>query len=357
MTKNQHSSVTPPPNAPPPIAITMGEPAGIGIDLLLMLLDNDPSLFKNCVYIGDPDHLKQRASRLKLQPALSILETLDQCDPLNAHALQILPLRHKITPDCCGLLDQNNNPAILEAIETSVALAMQQKISAMVTLPIHKAILMETGFAHKGHTDFIGKLSGAAHPIMMLATHGIDPVLRVVPLSVHVPLKAVLDDLKKKDLYRITQIIAQSLHQYFGIDQPVLAFAGINPHAGEEGRLGSEEQDMLRPLLKKLNANGIHALGPFSADSLFHDQARMHYDAVLCAYHDQALIPLKTLDFYGGVNITFGLPFIRTSPDHGTALTLAGTGKGNATSLLQALMMARQMHDQSRIFTENQARP
>ncbi len=214
----------------------------------------------------------------------------------------------------------------------------------MITNPIAKSVLYKAGFAHPGHTEYLGELSrrhfaGAGRPVMLLWSRA----LAVVPATIHVPLARASELLATDDLVEIGAIVDEAFKRDFGVAEPRLAFAGLNPHAGEDGALGREEIDIIAPAVARLVARGISARGPFSADTLFHEQARKTYDVAICMYHDQALIPIKTLAFDSGVNVTLGLPFIRTSPDHGTAFDIAGTGRASATSLAEALALAGRM--------------
>ncbi|MBM3541835.1 MAG: 4-hydroxythreonine-4-phosphate dehydrogenase PdxA, partial [Alphaproteobacteria bacterium] len=243
------------------------------------------------------------------------------------------------TPAVPGTPDSRNAPAVLRAIERAVEFARAGRAGAIVTNPIHKGVLYEAGFRHPGHTEYLAALAGGVRPVMMLACRS----LRVVPVTIHVPLARVAFALRTEDIVATGEIAAVALARDFGIAEPRLAVAGLNPHAGEGGHLGREEIEIIAPAVAALRAKGIRAEGPAPADTLFHDRARARADAVLCMYHDQALIPLKTIDFDGGVNVTLGLPFVRTSPDHGTAFDIAGKNLANPASLLAALELAAEM--------------
>jgi 4-hydroxythreonine-4-phosphate dehydrogenase len=254
-------------------------------------------------------------------------------------ALPVLPLDTSVAARP-GRLDPANAEAVLQAIRRAVALSLAGEAAAVVTNPIHKQVLMEAGFSHPGHTEFLAELApGGATPVMMLAC----PQLRVVPVTVHLPLAEVPRRLTTALIVESGEITAAALRRYFGLAAPRLALAGLNPHAGEGGKLGREDAAVVAPAVERLQAAGIAAAGPLPADTLFHAEARARYDAALCMYHDQALIPIKTLDFDGGVNVTLGLPFIRTSPDHGTALDIAGSGRASPRSLIAALRLAAEM--------------
>jgi len=235
--------------------------------------------------------------------------------------------------------DARNAPAVIEAIETAVAMA--QNGGAVVTAPINKAVLMQAGFQYPGHTEFLQALTKAPRAVMMLASDQ----LRVVPLTVHMPLAEVPRAVTRDAIVETAHIVLASLKADFGITVPRLAVAGLNPHAGEGGVLGSEDGTIIAPAVAALRAEGHDVQGPLSADTLFHAEARARYDAALCMYHDQALIPIKTLSFWDGVNVTLGLPIVRTSPDHGTAFDIAGSGKADARSMIAAIRMAAEMAD------------
>tara|TARA_R110002050_G_scaffold1346_17_gene9911 strand:- start:2095 stop:2826 length:732 start_codon:yes stop_codon:yes gene_type:complete len=229
---------------------------------------------------------------------------------------------------------------VINSIETAVNLTRQGITSAVVTNPIQKSALYQAGFSHPGHTEFLAELAGPGTvPVMMLA----NSKLRVVPMTIHIALSQVPHDLTPDLIVTLSKITAAALTRDFGLPHPRLAIAGLNPHAGEDGAMGTEEQTIIAPAIARLRAEGYDVAGPLPADTMFHEEARSTYDVALCPYHDQALIPVKTLDFHGGVNVTLGLPFIRTSPDHGTALNIAGQGVARVDSLLAALNMAGQM--------------
>jgi 4-hydroxythreonine-4-phosphate dehydrogenase len=240
-----------------------------------------------------------------------------------------------------GKPDARNAAAVIEAIEAAVADAASGKAAAAVTAPISKAVLAEAGFPHPGHTEFLQALTQVPRAVMMLASDK----LRVVPLTVHLPLAAVPQSITTAAIVETAGIVLAALKRDFGIAKPRLAVAGLNPHAGEDGILGGEDGATIAPAVAALRAAGHAVHGPLSADTLFHDAARAGYDAALCMYHDQALIPIKTLSFWDGVNVTLGLPIVRTSPDHGTAFDIAGTGKARADSMIAAIRMAAQMAD------------
>lgn len=307
-----------------PVAISMGDPAGIGPDIILTALNNEQS--SDVVIFGDPEIFKTRAKALGMKlPDVEIAPTQPACDcPVGQPSKQ-------------GAL------AAIDALEKATDAVLSGSYQALVTAPINKKNLYEAGFEHPGHTEFLGAFCKArgfsAQPVMMLASD----LLRVVPITIHIPLKDVPKRLTQDLIITTAEIAARDLKRYFSIENPRLAFAGLNPHAGEEGAMGLEEKEIILPAIEQLQKKGITCLGPYPADTMFHARARQIYDVALCAYHDQALIPLKTLSFDDGANITLGLPFIRTSPDHGTAYDIAGTGKARADSFAYALKIARTM--------------
>jgi len=322
-----------------PIALTMGEPAGIGGEITLMAWlrrgEGVPPFFA----IDDPERLQRLATMLGFSVALRAVagpEEAAQCFP---EALGVLP-RRLAHPVLLGRPDPANARAVIGAIVSAVELVRSGRACAMVTNPIQKEALYAAGFRHPGHTEFLEELAGAdSKAIMMLACPG----LRVVPVTVHVALKEAVAALREQDIVIAGRTVSRALTTDFGIAKPRIAVAGLNPHAGEAGTMGREEIDLIEPAVRRLAAEGHIVAGPHSADTLFHAAARRRYDAVLCMYHDQALIPLKTIDFDRGVNITLGLPFIRTSPDHGTACDIAGKGTASPESLIAALRMAGEM--------------
>ncbi len=324
----------------PPVALTMGEPAGIGGEIALKAWrrrqEADLPVF---FLIDDPARLRHLAGRLKLEVPVQAFDAPAQAAEVFSSALPVLPQR-LVAEAAPGRPSPENAGAVLESIDRAVALAQAGEAAAVVTNPIYKKSLYEAGFHHPGHTEYLAALAGGdVFPVMMLACQG----LRVVPVTVHLSLRDALAALSREHIVLSTRITAEALRRDFGIARPRLAVAALNPHAGEEGGLGREELDVIGPAVAELRAQGLDIAGPAPADSLFRPEARRAFDAVICMYHDQALIPLKTLDFEHGVNVTLGLPFVRTSPDHGTALSIAGTGRANETSLIAALVMAAEI--------------
>jgi len=314
-----------------PIALTCGEPSGIGPELAAMAWDqlrSDLPFF----LIGDPAHLPQNTP---------VAEISTPSEALAACAVGLPVLSHRFPgTHCPGTPDPAQAQAVIDVIARGVDLVQQGEAGALCTAPIHKKAL-QTGasFAYPGHTEYLAALAGGADVVMMLAS----PALRVVPTTIHIPLSQVPQALTPELLEKTIRITHAALILDFGIETPRIAVSGLNPHAGEGGAMGDEETRMIAPLIDRLRREAIDLTGPLSADTMFHERARETYDAAICMYHDQALIPIKTLDFDRGVNVTLGLPFIRTSPDHGTALDIAGKGAANPSSMIEALRMAQTM--------------
>ena len=309
------------------IALTMGDPAGIGGELTVSawraLRQSGPAF----AAIDDP----ARLAGIPVRP----VQTLAEAAAVFPEALPVLP--QPLAADAVpGRPDGANASAVIASIERAVMLAQAGEASAIVTNPISKAVLYAAGFPHPGHTEFLGALTGCARPVMMLA----NDFLRVVPVTVHVSLRAALDGLAAAAIVDTARITAAALRDQFGIAAPRLAIAGLNPHAGEGGAMGDDETRVIAPAVAALRDEGIAVTGPHPPDTMFTPAARAGYDAAICMYHDQALIPLKTLDMASGVNVTLGLPIIRTSPDHGTAFDIAGQGRADPASLIAALRLA-----------------
>lgn len=331
-----------------PLGLTMGEPAGIGGDIALKAwMERGAASVPPFVLLDDPDRIKALASKLGLDVPVAIIDEvgLGQVADLFAASLPVLPIPLP-APVTYGTPDPANGTAAIAAIDRAVALATDGRLSGVVTNPIQKSALYACGFRWPGHTEYLAHLAGLPDDgtVMLLEGGG----LRVVLATIHVAVRDVAQHLTSDAILHVARVTNAALKSDFGIETPRLAVAALNPHAGEGGAMGREEIEVIAPAVASLQADGIHAAGPFPADTLFHAGARARYDAVVCMYHDQGLIPLKTLDFDTGVNITLGLPFVRTSPDHGTALSLAGTGQANASSLIAAL------HAASRIAARRQ---
>jgi 4-hydroxythreonine-4-phosphate dehydrogenase len=331
-----------------PIALTAGDPAGIGPDITLETwLRRQADRLPAFALLGDIEHLRRRAGLLGLDVPLAAIADMSETAGIFARALPVLPMPLP-APVEAGRPDASAAPAIKASIEAAVRLVMGGKARAIVTNPIAKHVLIAAGFLHPGHTEYLGALArelGAhASPVMMLC----GPDLRTVPVTIHIPLARVPLELTTERIVETARVTAEGLVRWFGIDRPRLALTGLNPHAGEDGILGDEGRTIIAPALAALREQGFAVTGPHPADALFHPRARANYDAAIAMYHDQALIPLKTLAFDEGVNVTLGLPFIRTSPDHGTAFDIAGTGKARADSLIAALRLAERMAESER---------
>lgn len=347
------ASFTPPSRAHPlPIAVTSGDPAGIGLDITLKAWVNRGALRLPPFYVlADPAALDARAQALGLDVPV-VVTTAEAAVSVFPQALPVVPVPLSETV-VAGAPSAANAAAIVASIERAVDDVRHHRASALVTNPISKHVLYDAGFRHPGHTEFLGALAnswgvrpldfgydGATfRPIMMLA----GPELRTVPVTVHVSLAAAAASLDTTTIIETARIVAADLEHRFGIAAPRLAIAGLNPHAGEQGAMGREDIEIVAPAIASLRAGGINAFGPLPADTLFHARARQGYDAALCMYHDQALIPVKTIAFDETVNITLGLPFVRTSPDHGTAFDIAGTGKAVPDSFAAAVRMAGEL--------------
>jgi 4-hydroxythreonine-4-phosphate dehydrogenase len=325
-----------------PLALTLGEPAGIGPDLTLAIWHKRRELGPPPFYVlGDPAFLSARAKTLGL--SVTIQETVPaEAADVFTDALPVVGIAHVTAQP--GRPDDSSAPAAIGAIRAGVADVLAGRAAAVVTNPIAKSVLYRAGFSHPGHTEFLAELAAQAtgrpvQPVMMLWS----PELAVVPVTIHIALRDVIGALHTDLIVETGRIVARDLQNRFGIARPRLAIAGLNPHAGEDGTIGREDVEIVAPAVARLKAEEIDVRGPLPADTMFHASARATYDAALCMYHDQALIPIKTLAFDHGVNVTLGLPFVRTSPDHGTAFDLAGTGRADPSSLLAALKLAARM--------------
>lgn len=319
----------------PPIVLTCGEPAGIGPELALKAwrtLEGALDFF----WLGDPTHLPKGARFIEIASPGETHKAI-------AHGLPVLPHAFP-APATPGQPNTANAQGVIDVIARAVALVQAGESRAVCTLPIHKKALKDgAGFAFPGHTEYLARLAGVERVVMMLASNK----LRVVPATIHIALRDVAARLTPELMRDTIKITANGLRMQFAIPTPRIAIAGLNPHAGEGGAMGDEELTWMAPLLADMRAEGYDLIGPLPADTMFHAAARARYDVAVCAYHDQALIPIKTLDFDHGVNVTLGLPFIRTSPDHGTAFDIAGRGLANPSSTLEALKLADRMADSS----------
>jgi 4-hydroxythreonine-4-phosphate dehydrogenase len=327
---------------PGPIALTLGEPAGIGLDIALIAYAQRDSLKLPPFYLVADRACVARRARL-----LGLDVDIEDADPTQASTMfaDALPLADSGVAATAGPAapDETSAPAAIASIRRAVADVQAGRAAAVVTNPIAKHVLYRAGFAHPGHTEFLAELASGPgaplRPVMMLWS----PLLAVIPVTIHLSLRDAIAQLTQDAIVETCAIAARDLSARFGIARPRLAVSGLNPHAGEDGALGDEERRIVAPAIAQLRGMGIDARGPVPADTMFHPAARARYDCAVCMYHDQALIPLKTLAFDDGVNVTLGLPFIRTSPDHGTAFDIAGSGRANPSSLVAALLLAARM--------------
>lgn len=334
-----------------PLALTQGDPAGIGPDITLLAwkkLRTDPS----CAFfvVGAVGNLRARADHLGLDVPVTAIGSPGAAVTTFANALPVLEIDRSAQADSVpGSPTADHASFVIRSIEVAVRLVREFEAAAVVTNPIAKHVLYNAGFRHPGHTEFLAELCAAGtgaeriapHPVMMLATES----FRVVPVTVHVPLAEVSERLNTDLVLETCRIVARDMTTRFDCPSPRLALTGLNPHAGEQSSLGTEERDIIAPAVEQLRAEGVRVNGPLPADAMFHPAARATYDVAIAMYHDQALIPIKTIAFEDAVNVTLGLPIIRTSPDHGTAFDLAGTGKASPSSLIAAIRMARKLAD------------
>jgi 4-hydroxythreonine-4-phosphate dehydrogenase len=319
----------------------MGEPAGIGGEITLKTYaqrrERGPVFFA----VDSAARLKAVGKTLNIEMPVQAIASPGEAGAVFAKALPVLEVPETAnTTFFLGLPEVATAKAVVASIATAVKLAKEGAASAIVTNPIQKSVLQQDGFAFPGHTEYLGHLAGRTPSVMMLTVERPNPPLRVVPVTVHTAISQVAGTLTIEAIINCGRVTAAALKSDFGISAPRIAVAALNPHAGEDGVMGDEETRLIAPAIAQLRADGIMVAGPAPADTLFHDAARAKYDAVLCMYHDQALVPLKTIDFAGGVNVTLGLPFIRTSPDHGTATDIAPKGIADPTSFMAALDLA-----------------
>lgn len=329
-----------------PLALTMGDPAGIAPELTLKAwralawgagdasAERSSDVAPLCFFaIDDPDALRSRGA------PIAVIDRPAAAAAVFSDALPVLP-EPLARAAQAAKPDPANAPATLRSLERAVGLTLAGEAGGVVTNPINKKALSEgADFPFPGQTELLAALTGVARSVMMLAS----PLLRVVPVTIHLPLRAVPDQLTPALLSETLRIVNAAMREDFGVEAPRIAVAGLNPHAGEGGVMGTEERDWMAPTLERLRAEGMRLIGPASADTLFHARAREGYDVAVCPYHDQALIPIKTLDFDRGVNVTLGLPIIRTSPDHGVAYDIAGRDVANPQSLIEAIRLAHQL--------------
>ena len=308
-----------------PIAISMGEPGGINIEIVLKSIKKK---LPNFFLIADPEWVKKSIKALNSEIRINVLENVDNC--LKGH-LNILTTKNKVKFGFKKSYNQNV-PAIIESLNLSIKLAKQKKVAGIVTLPVMKKTLIINGFNYPGHTEYLGKVTNK-RPLMIMLNNK----LKIATLTTHIPISQVSKKITKSNLEKTIKVYIKSLNMDFGLTDPKLAVSSLNPHSGEDGKIGNEEIKTISPIINKFKKQGIKINGPKSADTMFHKEALKNIDANLCMFHDQALIPIKSTDFYGSINFTAGLPFIRTSPDHGTAFDIAGKNIANNSSLVNAI--------------------
>ena len=324
---------------PSPIAVTMGDPSGISAEISFgawRILKNDIDC---CFFV-----LSRASLFEQIGDCYEVISSPEEAVSVFSQAMPILELPCEVKA-LAGHPDTGNAQMTLYSISKAVDLIHQNRASSIVTTPINKHVLYQAGFKFPGHTEFLAQLAvekwkiETSHAFMMLVSQ----CLKTVPLTIHIALSQLPRHIRKTEIIRTCQIMSRDLRKYFGLSNPHIAVAGLNPHAGENGTMGKEEIEIIIPALRELKEMGVNVTGPYPADTLFHEKVRKTYDVVLGMYHDQALIPLKTLGFDEGVNTTLGLPFVRTSPDHGTAYDIAGKGLANPQSLIEAIRLARSM--------------
>ncbi|MGJ8529913.1 4-hydroxythreonine-4-phosphate dehydrogenase PdxA [Maritalea sp.] len=330
-----------------PIALTIGEPAGIGPDLILQLFANRAEQeLPYCVLFGDPEFLRARNQRLGLDVKIAAISSVEDAHQISSDELCVIDVGNTAT-DAPGFLDQSNAPLVTNSIKRAVTAVHIDQARAVVTAPIHKANLYDAGFEYPGHTEFLASLCSengvAPRPVMMLAHKD----KRAIPVTIHIALKDVFSRLTTGRIVETVRVAHHDLREKFGIAMPRIGLTGLNPHAGEDGAMGDEEIHIIKPAIAELAERyDIKVAGPLPADTAFAPHIWSCYDVMIAMYHDQALIPVKAIGFDAGVNITLGLPIVRTSPDHGTALSLAGTGQASPTSMYEAIKLADSMTTQ-----------
>ena len=312
-----------------PIAISMGEPGGINSEIILQTakLTKLPKFF----LVSDPNWVKECIDNLNIRIRLNIIENLYDC---KKNCINVLPIKKKVRFGYKKSF-KSNVPATIESLNTTIKLAIEKKVSGIVTLPIIKETLLNNGFKYPGHTEYLGKISGK-RPLMIMLNKNI----KVATLTTHIPIANVPKKITSEALNDTIIILNKSLKKDFGIKNPKITISSLNPHNGENGEIGKEEVNIIIPIVNKLKRKGLNVIGPKPADTMFHKEQLKKDDAKLCMYHDQALIPIKSLDFYGSINFTAGLPFVRTSPDHGSAFDIAGEKKANNLSLINSIKYA-----------------
>ncbi len=323
-----------------PVAVTMGDPAGIGGETALMAWRDFRKDLPPFFLFDDPKRLARLSERTGIDCPIATIDTPADAVAACGAALPVVPLSRPVA----SLPGDDSTPdgaMVIEAIDRAIDASLAGEAAGMATCPIQKSRLYAAGFTAPGHTEYLGERAGlAAPPVMLLA----GPHLKVVPVTIHLSIRDAVEALTEAEIVRTLEITNASLKYDFGIPAPRIAVSGLNPHAGEAGHMGREEIDIIAPAIEKVRARGANIVGPLAGDTMFHAAARKTYDVAVCMYHDQALIPMKTLDFDNGVNVSVGLPFVRTSPDHGTAYDIAGTATANPTSLVSAIRMAADIY-------------
>lgn len=314
----------------------MGDPAGIGGEITIMAWRDQRSSLAPFYLLDDPDRLTRLSTRIGLACPIAEISNPGETAAAFSDALPVLRLSKPVNA-LPGDDSTADGGMVIEAIDRAIDAALAGTVAGMVTNPIQKSRLYEAGFTAPGHTEYLGERAGLpAPPIMLLA----GPNLKVVPVTIHLSIRDAVAALTQAEIVRTLKTTVEALKYDFGIEKPRIAVSGLNPHAGESGHMGREEIDIIAPAIAEMSDCGAEIRGPLAADTMFHPAARAEYDVAVCMYHDQALVPMKTLDFDNGVNVSVGLPFVRTSPDHGTAYNIAGTGTANPTSLVSAIRMA-----------------
>ena len=317
-----------------PIAISMGEPGGINIEIILKCIKKKLPVF---FLIADPEWAAKSIKFLNSSTKINIIENIENC---SKEHLNILPTKNKVKFGFKKSYNQNV-PAIIESLNLSIKLAKQRKVAGIVTLPIMKKTLIINGFKYPGHTEYLGKVSNK-RPLMIM----LNKKLKVATLTTHIPISQVPKKITKSNLENTLKVYIKSLKLDFGLTDPKIVVSSLNPHNGEEGKIGNEEIKIIKPIIDKFRKQGNNINGPKSADTMFHNEALKNIDANLCMFHDQALIPIKSSDFYGSINFTAGLSFVRTSPDHGTAFDIAGENIANSSSLKNAIRYINLIYSQ-----------
>jgi len=329
----------------PVIGITMGDPAGVGPEVIVKAL-SDPQIFKICrpLVLGDQGIIAKAAQILGLEIKVNAAKDI-RSGRYNVRAINVFSLSHlDVNAVAWGKPDERFGKAVLDYIKTGTRLALDGEIDAITTAPINKEVINRAGYAYAGHTELFAELTHTENYVMMLAGEK----LRVAMVTTHCRLRDVADLLNAQRIFTIIKVTNNSLKEYFAISKPRIAVASLNPHGGEGGLFGDEEERIIVPAINRAKDTGIDAVGPFPSDTLFYYASRGDYDVVVCMYHDQGLIPLKLLSFQEAVNVTLGLPIIRTSVDHGTAYDIAGTGSANEASLKNAIRLASSMAGKSK---------